>query len=60
MYQMGVILCWIHDRSPGQERTRALIGKSLGIVVRLIQLSSLRLMRPLRRQAIDLYRIVSG
>jgi len=60
MYQMGIILFWIHDRSPAQERTRALIEKSLGIVVRLIQLSSLPLMRPLRRQALELYRIVAG
>src|SRR5689334_14547127 len=35
MYQMGIILFWIYDRSEAQRRTRALIEQSLGIVVRL-------------------------
>ena len=59
MCQMGIILYWIHDRSPAQQKTAALLEKSLAIVVRLIQLSSLPLMRPLRRQALDLYALVS-
>jgi AcrR family transcriptional regulator len=59
MYQMGIILYWIHDRSPAQQKTAALMEKSLGIIVRLIQLSSLPLMSPLRRQALDLYALVS-
>jgi AcrR family transcriptional regulator len=60
MYQMGVILYWIHDASPSQEKTRALIEKSLRIIVRLLQLSTLPLMRPLRRQVLDLWGAVSG
>jgi AcrR family transcriptional regulator len=55
MYQMGIILYWIHDRSPHQTRTRALLQKSLHLVVRLVQLSGLPLMRPLRRQVIELF-----
>jgi AcrR family transcriptional regulator len=55
MYQMGIILYWIHDRSPQQAKTRALLQKSLHLVVRLIQLSGLPLMRPLRRQVIELF-----
>lgn len=58
MYQMGLILYWIHDISPSQEKTRALIERSLRILVRLLQLSSLPLMRPLRRQILDLYSVV--
>lgn len=54
MYQMGMILFWIHDRSAGQKRTQALIDKSLEVVVRLIKLASLPLTRPLRRMVIDL------
>jgi AcrR family transcriptional regulator len=54
MYQMGLILFWIYDRSPGQRRTRALIDKSLDVVVRLIQLSRLPLTKPLRRVVIGL------
>jgi hypothetical protein len=49
MYQMGVILFWIHDRSAAQEKTVALIDKSLRIVVALIKLSGLPLTQPLRR-----------
>ncbi len=54
MYQMGVILFWINDRSAGQKKTQALIGKSLEVVVRLIKLASLPLTKPLRRMVIDL------
>ena len=54
MYQMGVILFWITDRSSGQKRTRALIDKSLDVVVRLIKLATLPLTKPLRRMVIDL------
>lgn len=60
MYQMGLILYWIHDESPAQAKTRALIDRSLRVVVRLLKLSALPLMRPLRRQVLDLYKIVSG
>ena len=55
MYQMGIILYWIHDRSPQQTKTRALVRKSLQLVVRLVQLSGLPLMRSLRRQVIELF-----
>lgn len=54
MYQMGVILFWINDRSAGQKKTRALIDKSLDVVVRLIKLAGLPLTKPLRRMVIDL------
>ena len=60
MYQMGIILFWIYDRSESQQRTQALIDKSLGIVVRLIQISSLPLMRPVRRMVVDLVQTIAG
>jgi AcrR family transcriptional regulator len=60
MYQMGLILYWIHDHSPGQRKTAALVEKSLRVVVRLIQLSALPLVRPLRRQVLELLAAVSG
>jgi AcrR family transcriptional regulator len=60
MYQMGVILFWIYDRSEAQQRTRALIDKSLGVVVRLIQISGLPLLRPVRRLVVDLVETVAG
>jgi AcrR family transcriptional regulator len=60
MYQMGLILYWIHDRSVGQKKTAALIDRSVPLVVKLIRLSSLPLMRPLRRRVVELYMIASG
>ena len=54
MYQMGVILFWIHDASAGQKKTRALMGKSLDVVVRLIKLAGLPLTKPLRKIVIEL------
>jgi len=60
MYQMGIILYWIHDKFPQQTKTRALVQKSLHLIVRLVQLSGLPLMRPLRRQVIELFNEVTG
>jgi AcrR family transcriptional regulator len=54
MYQMGLILFWIYDRSPAQERTRALIRTSAAIVERLVKIAAFPLMRPVRRMLVDL------
>jgi AcrR family transcriptional regulator len=54
MYQMGVILFWIYDASAGQKKTRALMEKSLDVVVRLIKLAGLPLTKPLRKIVIEL------
>ena len=60
MYQMGLILFWIFDRSPGQKRTHALLDQSVGVVVGLIKLSGLPLLRPVRRRVVKLLETVSG
>jgi len=49
LYEMSVILFWIHDESEGRLRTRKLIDRTVDIVTKLIQLSRLPLMGPLRR-----------
>ena len=54
LYQMGLILFWLYDRSPRQERTRQLMERSLGFLVSLLRISSLPLMRPLRRNLLEL------
>ena len=59
MYQMGLILFWIYDRSPGQARTRALIGKSAGIVERMVKLAAFPLLQPVRRLVVDLMQTVA-
>jgi AcrR family transcriptional regulator len=59
MYQMGVILFWIYDRSAAQKRTRAMLEKSVVIIARLIQLSAFPLLRPVRRMVVDLVETMS-
>ncbi len=54
LYLMGIILFWIHDDSAGCARTFKLIDRTADIVVNLINLSSLTLMRPLVRRAVQL------
>jgi AcrR family transcriptional regulator len=60
MYQLALILFWLYDRSPRQERTRQLMEKSLGFLVNLLRISSLPLMKPLRRNMLELLETVSG
>src|SRR4029077_4482325 len=60
MYQMGLILFWIYDRSDGQQRTRALLDQSVGVVAGLINLSGFPLLRPVRRRVVKLVAAVSG
>lgn len=43
--QMGVVLFWVHDRSEGQRRTRALIRATVPLLDRLVRLSRLPGMR---------------
>jgi AcrR family transcriptional regulator len=59
LYQMAVILFWLYDRSPRQERTQKLMEKSLGLLVNLLRLSSLPLMKPLRKAALELIETVA-
>jgi AcrR family transcriptional regulator len=59
LYQMGIILFWIYDRSPRQQRTQALMEKSLGLLVNLLRLSGLPLMKPMRKAALELVETVA-
>jgi len=54
LYQMAVIMFWLYDRTPNQERTKRLLEKSLGLIVNLLRLSSLPLTKPLRKAVLDL------
>jgi AcrR family transcriptional regulator len=57
MYQMGLILFWLHDRSRGQIRTKNLQDRSLDLILSLIRIGKLPLMGPLRRSVIDLLNV---
>lgn len=59
LYQMGLILFWIYDRSPQQVRTERLVEKSLGIVTGMLKLVKSPFLRPVRRIAIELLEAVS-
>jgi AcrR family transcriptional regulator len=51
MYQMGMILFWIYDRSKEQERTALLYDKSLKMLTVTLKIAALPILRPLHRLA---------
>jgi len=59
-FQMGIIFFWITDDSPGQVRTARLLKLGAKTVAALVRLSSLPLMRPVRKTALELIEIVKG
>ena len=60
MYQMGLILFWVYDRSPEQERTRMLYEKTLKMLLVVLRLAGLPIFRPLHRMAGELLAVVYG
>ena len=54
LYHMGVVLFWVHDRSPDCRRTRMLVERTVPLVGRLVGLSRLRVLRPVTREVTDL------
>ena len=59
MYQMALVLFWLFDESPGQKKTKLLTDGTLDLLVRLIQLSALPLMGPLRKRLLSLVHSVT-
>jgi AcrR family transcriptional regulator len=60
LYQMGLILFWVYDRSTGQRRTRQLREKSLALLVTALKLAGLPPLRPFRKRVIDLVLAAQG
>jgi AcrR family transcriptional regulator len=54
LYQMGIVLFWIHDQSAKQVKTWRLMEHSVEIVTRMISMASLPLMYPLRKSTLRL------
>lgn len=54
LYEMGVLLYWVHDTSPGCERTYALIDRTVPLVDRMVGLSRLPVVRPIVREVVGL------
>ena len=60
LYQMGLILYWIYDRTPGQRQTRLLREKSLALLVSGLKLSRFALLKPLRSKFVELIVLAEG
>jgi len=58
MYQMGLILFWVYDRSPRQRRTKTLFEQTLKMLLLTLKLAAIPLLRPMHRMAADLLRVV--
>ena len=54
LYQMGIILFWVCDRTPRQQRTAVLLDKTLRMLTLTLRLASLPFLRPMHRLAGDL------
>lgn len=57
-FQMGLIFFWIIDDSPEQRRTNQLLHLATKVVAKLVQLSALPFMRPVRKSALEIVAIV--
>jgi AcrR family transcriptional regulator len=60
LFQMGIIFFWVTDDSAAQARTARLLKLAVRIVARLVQISALPFMRPVRRTVVELIEIVKG
>lgn len=54
LWEMAVILFWVHDRSPGCARTFRLVDRTAELVARLVALASNPLLAPLRKTTLRL------
>ncbi len=60
MYQMGLLLFWVYDKSPAQERTALLYEKTLKMLLVTLKIAGFPLLRPLHRLAGELLTAVYG
>jgi AcrR family transcriptional regulator len=58
-FQMGIIFFWVVDDSPEQKRTYELLQLAAKAVTKLVQLSTLPFMRPIRKTALQIVNLVS-
>ena len=58
--QMGVIFFWVIDGSPNQAKTRQLLGLVSKAITTLIRTSTLPLMRPIRKIALEIIAVVDS
>jgi AcrR family transcriptional regulator len=58
LYQMGLMLYWVYDRSAGQKTTALLFDKTLDMMLMMIKLAGIPLLRPLYRPAGELLKAI--
>lgn len=54
IYQMGIVLFWIHDSSPNRIRTHQLLEHTVDIVAKLVTIATFPFMRPLLKRTLRL------
>jgi len=60
LYQMGLLLFWVYDRSPEQARTTILFDKTLKMILLGLRLARLPFLRPVHRLAGELLEVIYG
>ncbi len=60
LYQMGILLFWVYDASPDQQRTHTLLDKTLKMLLLTLKLVKIPLLRPLHKLAAELLEVVYG
>jgi AcrR family transcriptional regulator len=60
LYQMGLILFWVYDRSPEQRRTKILFDQTLKMLLLTLKIAGFPLLRPMHKLAADLLDVVYG
>ncbi len=60
LYQMGLMLFWVYDRSPRQARTTLLFDKTLSMMLLVFKLAGLPFLKPLYRPAAELLKAIYG
>ena len=60
LYQMGLMLYWVFDRSARQQRTAFLFDKTLSMMVLLLKFAGTPLLRPLYRPVGELLKSIYG
>jgi AcrR family transcriptional regulator len=58
MYQMGLILFWVYDRSPNQTRTASLFTQTLKMLLLTLKLANLPFLMPMHKLAGDLLKVI--
>lgn len=58
LYQMGLILFWVYDHSPKQERTAYLFEKTLKMLLITLRIAGIPLLKPMHNLAADLLAVI--